>query len=111
MYAFFHGDLSKEMYMKLLPGYAKLVFFNLSNEAIDKIKQSVNVHLKYLGPHHYFLGLELSGSTQGICGKMKYVLDVIADISFSVAKLATSLMEQYLKLTNADGKLLLEPSS
>jgi len=63
--------------------------------------------IKDLGGLIYFLGIEFSRSKAGIyMSQRKYALDILQDTTLTGARPDKSLMEQYLKLTPNNGKLL-----
>ncbi|XP_021719504.1 uncharacterized protein LOC110687200 [Chenopodium quinoa] len=79
--AFLHGDLDKEVYVKLPPG------FESSDPSLD------------LGPLKYFLGIEVARSCAGIfpCQR-KYNLDIISEAGLLGAKPSGFPIEQNHKL-------------
>jgi len=67
--------------------------------------------IKDLGDLKYFLGIEFSRSKKGIfMSQRKYALDILQDSGLLAARPDKFPMEQNLKLTPTDGKLLDDPS-
>ena len=81
--------------------------------AVDELKVSLDQHfeLKDLGGLKYFLGLKIARSNKGItlC-QQKYALEVLKDAGMSACKPSKVLMEQNLKLSKFQGKLLSDPN-
>ncbi|KAL6326302.1 hypothetical protein AAG906_004799 [Vitis piasezkii] len=106
--AFLHGDLIKEVYMSLPPGYTCHKGEHLpSNHALNcKFK------MKNLGPLRYFLGLEVAQSTASIfiC-QCKYALELLSDTGHLGCKPTTIPMDPNLKLSQDDGDLIQDPTS
>jgi len=67
--------------------------------------------IKDLSELKYFLGIEFSRSKRGIfMSQIKYALDILQDTKLSGGKPKKIQMEQNLKLTNEDGKIVHDPS-
>ena len=82
-------------------------------QPVKELKVSLDQHfkLKDLGGLKYFLGLEVARSNKGItlC-QQKYALEVLKDAGMSACKPSKVLMEQNLKLSKFQGKLLSDPN-
>ena len=81
-------------------------------QAVEELKISLDQHfkLKDLGGLKYFLGLEIARSDKGItlCQR-KYALEALKDAGISACKPSKVPMEQNLKLSKFQGKLLVDP--
>jgi hypothetical protein len=82
--------------------------------AITNLKTMLahHFHIKDPGKLKYFLGLEVAHSPTSISlNQRKYALDILADSGHLGTRPTAFPMEQNLKLNNADGDLLPDPSS
>ncbi|XP_074299960.1 uncharacterized protein LOC141631152 [Silene latifolia] len=123
--AFLHGDLDEEVYMKIPPGFSRgkegkvrlfiliyvddLVIAGNDSSAVANFKSYLGkcFHMKDLGPLKYFLGLEISRSSEGIyVNQRKYALEIISEVGLLGCKPAQTPMEQHHTLGNATGPLL-----
>ncbi|CAL8996549.1 unnamed protein product [Prunus brigantina] len=96
--AFLHGDLEEEVYMDLPPG---------CNFARDRENQKLKLQkylsqefkMKDLGDLKYFLGIEVTRSTNGIfLSQRKYVLDLLTETRMLGCKPANTPIEMNHKL-------------
>ncbi|XP_070039061.1 uncharacterized mitochondrial protein AtMg00810-like [Nicotiana tomentosiformis] len=96
---FLSGDLEKEVYMQLPPGFGDDV--NLINEAKDILQHAFK--MKGLGILKYFLGIEVCRSQKRIllCQR-KYALELISELGLGGSKPAVTPMEQNRKLTTIE---------
>lgn len=81
-------------------------------QAINEFKLSLDKHfkLKDLGGLKYFLGLEMARSDKGTSlNQRKYALEVLKDAEMIACKPIKEPMEQNLKLSKFQGKLLSDP--
>ena len=77
------------------------------------MKKSLDVRfkLKYLGPLHFFLGLEVVRSPKGIIiSQRSYALQLLQDMGYLGCKATSTPMEANLKLSKDDGELLEDPT-
>ena len=64
-------------------------------------------HIKDLGPHKYFLRIEVAHSKKGIfLSQRKYTIEILDETGFLGTHPTTFPMEQNLKLTPEDVKFL-----
>lgn len=115
---------SKEDYSffcKHIAGFSTLVILYVddilvtgSHESeIRHLKQllDINFTIKDLGHIKYYLGMEVSRSSQGILvHQRKYILDLLQDFGQLDSKPFTIAMEQHIKLHDTTSPLLLDPS-
>ncbi|XP_074276256.1 uncharacterized protein LOC141600007 [Silene latifolia] len=86
-----------------------LVIAGNDSSTVAKFKSYLGkcFHMKDLGPLKYFLGLEISRSSEGIyVNQRKYALDIISEVGLLGCKPAQTPMEQHHTLGNATGPLL-----
>ncbi|GJZ73085.1 retrovirus-related pol polyprotein from transposon RE1 [Tanacetum coccineum] len=93
--AFLHGNLEEEVYMEQPPGF---------------VAQGEYRRTKDLESLMYFLGIEVSRSSKGIClSQRKYCLDLLDDVGQIEARPCDEPMIPNLKLKSEDGRLLHNP--
>lgn len=72
---------------------------------------SQSFHMKDLGPIHYFLGIEVSRSSDGfLLSQQKYTIDILHEFGMSNSKPLQIPLDTHLKLTPDKGDLLPDPS-
>ena len=82
---------------------------NLIQSLITKLQ--VEFPLKDLGPLHYFLGIEVSRTTDGLhLSQAKYILDLFQCMNMQGAKPAKSPCSTGSQLSQYDGEPLLDPT-
>lgn len=82
---------------------------NSTTELEDYLDRKIK--LKDLTKLKYFLGLEVTRSSEGITCQSKYALDILQDFVFLGSKLVIETIEQSLKFSKIDGDILEDPSS
>jgi len=79
-------------------------------QVVDELRVSLDQHfkLKDLGGLKYFLGLEIARSNKGItfC-QQKYAFEILKDAGMSAYKPSKVPMEQNLKLSKFQGKVVI----
>ncbi|KAL0440699.1 UNVERIFIED_CONTAM: Retrovirus-related Pol polyprotein from transposon RE2 [Sesamum radiatum] len=96
--AFLHGKLDEDVYMDLPEG-----FIGAQSRQVFTIKD--------IGQEKYFLGLDLTCSSDGIhVTQHKYLQDILVDTSMLVAKPAPTPFPSSLKLVLEEGSILSDPS-
>ncbi|XP_026452006.1 uncharacterized protein LOC113352397 [Papaver somniferum] len=90
-----------------------IIITGTDNNFINSLKLRLASHfsIKDLGSLKYFLGIEVSRSSNGIflCQR-KYILDILKDSSLTGACTSTYPMDTKLKLLPTDGTELTDPS-
>ncbi|RVX06823.1 Retrovirus-related Pol polyprotein from transposon RE2 [Vitis vinifera] len=109
--AFFHGDLTEEVYMSLPQGYSHEDETLPSNN--DLLNQPQIIHClpsivpKDLEKLKYFLGLEVARSRKGISVSQRHnALQLLSDSGFLGCKPASTPMEANINISQDDRKLL-----
>ncbi|KAF5465891.1 hypothetical protein F2P56_015856 [Juglans regia] len=105
--------LDGDSFLALLVYIDDIIVASNSQVSIDSLKSFLNhkFKIKDLGSLHYFLGLEVARSSQGIhlCQR-KYALDILADSGTLGNKPIKLPLEQNFKISKDSGTLLSDPS-
>ncbi|XP_062103940.1 uncharacterized mitochondrial protein AtMg00810-like [Humulus lupulus] len=131
--AFLHGDLHEQVFIKIPQGYKPLgellvnVVYKLnkiyvedlvisSNNDMDAFhfKQQLNskFKLKYLGPLHFFLGLEIGRSNNGnSISQRPFTLQILNETGFLGAKASSTPTKPNYKLSKDEGDILADPTT
>jgi hypothetical protein len=82
-------------------------------EHISHVKKQLGVQFQMsnLGPHNYFLGIEVSHSANGYyLSQLKYIQDLIVRSGITENRTAATPMDMHLQLRATDGTPLEDPS-
>uniref|UniRef100_A0A2N9FGK5 Reverse transcriptase Ty1/copia-type domain-containing protein n=1 Tax=Fagus sylvatica TaxID=28930 RepID=A0A2N9FGK5_FAGSY len=104
---FLNGELTEEVYMQLPPGFSQPLGF--SHKGIQDLKRFLGQHfeMKDLGPLSYFLGLEVSSSSDGYyLTQAKYTSDLISRAGITDSKIVDTPIEYNNRLNTHDGEPL-----
>uniref|UniRef100_A0A2N9HRZ2 Integrase catalytic domain-containing protein n=1 Tax=Fagus sylvatica TaxID=28930 RepID=A0A2N9HRZ2_FAGSY len=102
--AFLNGELTEEVYMQLPLGFSQPPGF--SPKGIQDLKRFLGQHfeMKDLGPLSYFLGLEVSSSSDGYyLTQAKYTSDLISRAGITDSKIVDTPIEYNNRLNTHDG--------
>uniref|UniRef100_A0A2N9IRX0 Integrase catalytic domain-containing protein n=1 Tax=Fagus sylvatica TaxID=28930 RepID=A0A2N9IRX0_FAGSY len=105
--AFLNGELTEEVYMQLPLGFSQPPGF--SPKGIQDLKRFLGQHfeMKDLGPLSYFLGLEVSSSSDGYyLTQAKYTSDLISRAGITDSKIVDTPIEYNNRLNTHDGEPL-----
>ena len=83
-----------------------------NSDCVDSLKKVLDDRfgLKDLGSLRYFLGLEVGRTDEGLSlNQRKYALEILKDTGFISFKPVKFPMEQNLRLSKYEGKLLADP--
>uniref|UniRef100_A0A2N9GUB1 Reverse transcriptase Ty1/copia-type domain-containing protein n=1 Tax=Fagus sylvatica TaxID=28930 RepID=A0A2N9GUB1_FAGSY len=112
--AFLNGDLLEEVYMQPPPGYPdsqnqvchlRRALYGLKHAGRDLQKfLSQQFEMKDLGTLSYFLGLEVTSSSDGYyLSQAKYASDLFSKASLTDSKIVSTPLELNVKLNTTDG--------
>uniref|UniRef100_A0A2N9HCA8 Integrase catalytic domain-containing protein n=1 Tax=Fagus sylvatica TaxID=28930 RepID=A0A2N9HCA8_FAGSY len=105
--AFLNGELTEEVYMQLPPGFSQPPGF--SHKGIQDLKRFLGQHfeMKDLGLLSYFLGFEVSSSSDGYyLTQAKYTSDLISRAGITDSKIVDTPIEYNNRLNTHDGEPL-----
>ncbi|GJV29132.1 putative RNA-directed DNA polymerase [Tanacetum coccineum] len=120
--AFLHGDLDKEVYMKIPQGSTMVVVLIYVDDVIITGNNLVKIQetkkqlddefsIKDLGPLKYFLGIEVEKTRDGlVLSQRKYTLDILEDSRKLGCKLSAFPIEEGLKLDKGESESRVDAS-
>ena len=82
-------------------------------EHISSMKKQLGEQFQMfdLGPHGYFIGIEVSHSTKGCyLSQSKYIRDLLARLGLTDTRTAATPMDLHLQLLSTDGVPFEDPS-
>ncbi|CAM8945479.1 unnamed protein product [Rhodiola kirilowii] len=104
----------KGVYLALLVYVDDVIITGTSNTPISSVKQFIHdkFKIKDLGQLHYFLGIEVARSNNGLfLNQRKYALDLISEAGLLGCKPSTTPMDTKHKLALSTTPVLDDPSS
>jgi len=110
---FTKGELQSGTFLAVLVYVDDVLITREDEEGIKNLKNKLHhaFTIKDLGLMRYFLGIEVSRTTEGTTlHQRKYIFDILQDIGFSACKPASSPLPTNLKLSTDTGALISNPA-